>query len=68
MLQVFLKGGSSRDRLARILIFVSIGVTGVSHSSGADVLGNGGGSGDLGGGGEGGGGGHNGSDDGELVL
>ena len=47
---------------------MSIGVTGISHTSRSDVLSDGGGSGDLGGGGEGGGRGHKGGDNGKLVL
>ena len=68
LLQVLLERRSSRDGLTRILVILGIGVTGISHTSGSNVLSDGGGSGDLGGRGEGGGRGHKGSDDGKLVL
>ena len=68
LLQVFLERRSGADGLTRILILVFLGITSIGHTTGSELLEDGGGAGELGGGGESRGGGHKGSDDSKLVL
>ena len=67
-LQVFLERGSGRDGFTGILVHNGVGVTGIGHTSGSNVLVEGSGAAELGSGGERRSGGNKGREGDELHI